>query len=123
MTSRMIELRPGAPLSDYQQYIHKLETLHGWLDVDLVHNCFLMGEEVGELFKGIRKYERLFEQGEAPAVAKAQAKEHVGEEIVDVMNYLLAIANRLDIDLEAAFVAKNARNQTRSWGLQKTESP
>lgn len=122
MTQSMIELRPGAPIADYQRYIHELETLHGWLDVDLVHNCFLMGEEVGELFKGIRKYERLFEQGDAPAVAQAEAKDHVGEEIVDVMNYLLAIANRLDIDLEAAFVAKNARNQTRSWGPKKTES-
>ena len=46
----MIELREGARMGEYQDYIERLETLHGWLDVDLVHNCFLMGEEVGELF-------------------------------------------------------------------------
>ena len=40
----------------------------------------------------------------------------MGAEIVDVLNYLLAIANRLDIDVEAAFREKNARNLERTWG-------
>ena len=111
----MIELAPGAPMARYQQYIHELESMHGWLDVDLVHNCFLMGEEVGELFKAVRRYNRLWEQADREAIDEAQAKANVGEELVDVLNYLLAVANRLDIDLEEAFRAKNARNQTRSW--------
>ncbi len=102
-------------MSAYQRYIHQLESLHGWLDVDLVHNCFLMGEEVGELFKAVRRCERLFEQAEAPAAAQAERKADVADELVDVLNYLLAIANRLDIDLEEAFRRKNARNQDRSW--------
>lgn len=112
----MIELPDKAPLAEYQRYIHDLETLHGWLDVDLVHNCFLMGEEVGELFKAVRKYERLFDQGEVTPPSAEAAKAHVGEEIVDVMNYLLAVANRLDINVEDAFRTKNAHNQTRTWG-------
>lgn len=113
-----IELEPHAPLARYQRYVHQLESLHGWLDVDLVHNCFLMGEEVGELFKAVRKYNRLFDQAEAQAEAvdRERAKAHVAEEIVDVMNYLFAIANRLEIDLESSFREKNARNQRRSWG-------
>jgi NTP pyrophosphatase (non-canonical NTP hydrolase) len=108
-----IELAPQAPMADYQRYIHQLEAMHGWLKVDLVHNCFLMGEEVGELFKGVRRHLKLFEQGDA-APLEASA-EHIGDEIVDVFNYLLAIANRLDIDVEAAFRAKNAKNQARTW--------
>lgn len=115
----MIELPEKAPMAEFQRYVHDLEAMHGWLDVDLVHNCFLMGEEVGELFKAVRKYEKLFDQGEAEAPATAAARDHVGEEIVDVFNYLAAIANRLDIDLEAAFRAKNARNQSRTWGPEK----
>jgi len=111
----VIELEPQAPISSYQRYIRELEALHGWLDVDLVHNCFLMGEEVGELFKAVRRLERIYDQADAPKVDRDDAKAHVGEEIVDVMNYLFAIANRLDIDLEASFREKNARNQTRSW--------
>lgn len=110
-----IELEEGAPLAAYQRYIHDLEALHGWLDVDLVHNCFLLGEEVGELFKAVRKHNKLFDQAEAPPVEQEAAREHVGEEIVDVLNYLLAIANRLDLDLEDAFRKKNAHNQTRRW--------
>jgi NTP pyrophosphatase (non-canonical NTP hydrolase) len=111
----MIELEPDAPLSSYQRYIRELEALHGWLDVDLVHNCFLMGEEVGELFKAVRRLERVYDQAEVPAPDREAARAHVGEEIVDVLNYLLAIANRLDLDLEASFRAKNARNQARTW--------
>lgn len=109
-------LPAGATMADFQRYVHGLEAFHGWLDVDLVHNCFLMGEEVGELFKAVRKVQRLFDEPQkaAPA-ATADRVAHVGEEIVDVLNYLLAIANRLDIDLEAAFRAKNARNLERSW--------
>ncbi len=111
----MIELPEGAPMADYQRYVQELEELHGWTEVDLVHNCFLMGEEVGELFKAIRKYEKLFDQAEAGPTNREDAREHVAEEIVDVFNYLAALANRLDIDLEAAFRAKNARNQAREW--------
>ncbi len=118
-----IELKSGAPMEDYQRYIHALEKMHGWLDVDLVHNCFLMGEEVGELFKAVRKVEKLFdEEAKTPAGKRTDDKDaadaaraHVGEEIVDVMNYLMAIANRLDIDIEDAFRRKNATNQSRTW--------
>ena len=101
-------------MRDYQRYVHELEAKHGWLEVDLVHNCFLMGEEVGELFKAVRRHERLFEEGAQNADAEA-LRADVGDEIVDVLNYLLAIANRLDVDVEAAFRRKNAENQSRSW--------
>ncbi len=100
-------------LADLQQHVHALEAHHGWLDVDLVHNVFLMVEEVGELTKGIRRVEKLFAEGDAPDREAARA--NVAEEIVDVLNYLLAIANRLDIDVEQAFRDKNQRNFQRSW--------
>lgn len=111
-----IELPKDAPMRSYQHYIHALETMHGWLDVDLVHNCFLMGEEVGELFKAIRKFKRYYDQGkEEPAASSEARKEAVAEELVDVFNYLLALANRMDIDMEAAFRRKNEKNQKRTW--------
>ncbi len=113
-----IELPKGAPMAAYQRYIHRLEALHGWLDVDLVHNCFLMGEEVGELFRAIRRYEKLWDQAGKDRGSLEERKEQVAEEIVDVLNYLLALANRLDVDVEAAFRKKNLRNQTRTWEPQ-----
>ena len=108
-----IELPNNATMADYQKYIHQLEEMHGWLDVDLIHNGFLMAEELGELIKAIRKHEKYFSK-ENPAGQEA-ARDHVGEEIVDVFNYLCAIANRLDIDVDAAFRKKNERNQKRTW--------
>lgn len=112
----MIELAEDAPMRAYQGYVHELEAMHGWLDVDLVHNCFLMGEEVGELFKAVRRARRMFEQQGAPEADAEARRAEVAEEIVDVLNYLLAIANRLDIDVEDAFRRKNTANQTRTWG-------
>ncbi|MCB9530090.1 MAG: hypothetical protein H6701_17170, partial [Myxococcales bacterium] len=63
------ELPATATMADFQRYVHDLEAFHGWLDVDLVHNCFLMGEEVGELFKAVRKRIKLFDEA-----AKGQAR-------------------------------------------------
>ena len=98
-------------MADYQRYIHELEEQQGWLEVDLVHNGFLMTEEVGELFKAIRRYEGYF----AAEAEKGEARAQAAEEIVDVLNYLLAIANRLEIDVEGAFRDKNRKNQARVW--------
>ena len=109
----MITLPEGASMKDYQRYIHELETLHGWLKVDLVHNCFLMGEEMGELFKAVRRYNKYFDEGKT--TTPEQAKTHLAEELVDVFNYLVAIANRTGVDLEQAFREKNAQNQQRTW--------
>jgi NTP pyrophosphatase (non-canonical NTP hydrolase) len=111
--STPITLAPDAPMRAYQTYIHQLEAMHGWLDVDLVHSCFLMGEEVGELFKAVRKHLRYFEEHD-PSAEEASRQE-IGDELVDVLNYLLAVANRLNIDVEEAFRRKNLINQGRTW--------
>ncbi|HMV68831.1 MAG TPA: MazG nucleotide pyrophosphohydrolase domain-containing protein [Myxococcota bacterium] len=107
MSDDRIGLPAGASLAELQRYVHALEAMHGWLDADAARCCFLMGEEVGELFRAVRRLERA--PDDAARVTQA------GEEIVDVLNYLLAIANRLGIDVEAAFREKNLRNQGRRW--------
>jgi len=108
-----IQLPKDASMKEFQRYIYQLESMHGWLNVDLINNCFLLGEEVGELFKAVRKHQRFFIEHNPDE--ESNSREHIGEELVDVFNYLLAIANRLDIDLEEAFRRKNAINQARSW--------
>ena len=107
----MLELKENPTMKDLQRAVHALESHHDWLDVDLIHNCFLMGEEVGELFKAVRQQQKFYDKG----ITDTQAVENVAEEIVDVLNYLLAIANRLDIDVEAAFRKKNTHNMERTW--------
>jgi NTP pyrophosphatase (non-canonical NTP hydrolase) len=69
-------------------------------------SCF--GEEVGELFKAIRKHEKI-------RVATNSVTGTVDEELADILIYLCAIANRLDIRLIEAFRKKEALNEKRSW--------
>ena len=68
----------------------------------------MLGEEVGELFKAVRKLEGL-------SVDRQSEVHEVGFELVDVFIYLCAIANRLGLDLETEFRSKEAINEQRVW--------
>ena len=95
-------------LADFQRYVTELEHERGFQDQDVLQKCLMLGEEVGELFKAIRKLSKM----------GIDAKSKVGtaaEELADVLIYLCAIANRLDIPLEQAFRDKEAVNHTRTW--------
>ncbi|GAB5388760.1 MAG: hypothetical protein Alpg2KO_17280 [Alphaproteobacteria bacterium] len=95
-------------LAELQRYVAEMKRERGFSTDDRIAECFLLGEEVGELFKAVRKSEgwRLTDHKRA---------ESVGEELADCLIYLLSIANQHEIDLEAAFRAKEAKNETRVW--------
>jgi NTP pyrophosphatase (non-canonical NTP hydrolase) len=100
---------PDRPLlADYQAYVVKLEAERGFASQTVVEKCLLMGEEVGELFKAIRKAEGI-------AVDATAQVGPVADELADVFIYLCSIANRHGIDLAEAFLAKERLNKTRSW--------
>ena len=95
-------------LADYQAYVVNLEAERGFDDQTARDKCLLLGEEIGELFKAVRKAEGL----------KVDASSRIGsiaEELADVFIYVCAIANRYDIDLETAFREKETINHQRSW--------
>lgn len=66
--------------------------------------CLLLGEEVGELFKSVRKT-----SGVGVDVA-AQTDENPAHEMADILIILATIANRLGIDLEEAIRSKEEIN-------------
>lgn len=108
-----LPLDPPGDLAALQRYIDALEHKMGWEREDL-RTCLLhMGEELGEVFEAARKLEAARAAGE-PARLEAR-RAQLGHELVDVLNYLLAIANRCDIDLQRAFLEKNDLNQGRVW--------
>ena len=109
----MLPLPSAANLSDTQRYVAEMERERGFADRGVVEQCLPLGEEVGELFKAVRKYNKLYDEGQS--TPPEQARANLAEELVDVFNYLLAIANRTGVDLEKAFREKNARNQQRTW--------
>lgn len=106
----MPELKSNPRLKDFQSYVAELENERGFTTQTLRDKCLLMGEEVGELFRAVRKTEGL-------AISNDSTFTEVEEELADIFIYLCAIANRLDIDLEEAFLAKEVKNKQRSWSL------
>jgi NTP pyrophosphatase (non-canonical NTP hydrolase) len=95
-------------LADIQQYVIELEKERGFSDQNILQKCLMLGEEVGELFKAIRKQQNI----------KLDQKSVVGsveEELADILIFICSIANRLDIDLEKAFREKEEINKTRIW--------
>jgi len=104
----MPELNEQATLKDFQNYVAKLEVERGFINQTLIDKCLLMGEEVGELFKAVRKSEGL------SIDAKSKYTE-IGDELADILIYLCAIANRKNIDLESAFRSKEEKNKKRKW--------
>lgn len=104
----MPTLKPNANLADFQKYVAELEIERGFSDQKVNEKCLLLGEEVGELFKAIRKAEGI-------AIDPNSKVGEIGDELADVFIYLCSIANRYDIDLETAFWDKELKNSKRKW--------
>jgi len=104
----MPQLSEDPKLADYQRYVAELEIERGFEDQTARDKCLLLGEEIGELFKAVRKAEGL-------KVDERSQFGEIGDELADVLIYVFAIANRYAIDLEAALVGKERRNHRRTW--------
>lgn len=100
-------LKKNPTIQNFQKYVLDLENERGFTK-DVLQNCLMMGEEVGELFKAIRKNTNL----QIDCNSKFGS---VDEELVDVFIYLCAIANKFNIDLEKAFRNKEEINKKRIW--------
>ena len=104
----MPQLDNHPTLADFQSYVVHLERERGFEDQSARDKCLLLGEEIGELFKAVRKVEGL-------KIDVSSQFGTVSEELADIFIYVCSIANRYGIDLESAFREKEAINQHRSW--------
>lgn len=59
MTDTNLFLKKTPTLKDFQQYVKELETERGFEKQDAIQKCLLLGEEIGELFKAVRKMEAI----------------------------------------------------------------
>ena len=103
-----LELKHNPTLKDFQDYVVTLEIQRGFADQNVIEKCLLLGEEMGELFKSVRKTSKL----KTDINAKIGS---VSEEIADILIYLCSIANRYGIDIEQAFRDKEEINKNRTW--------
>lgn len=95
-------------LTQYQKLVAKLVVERGFEKESVAEVFMLFIEEVGEFAKATRKV--------SGVTTDKNSKVHdLEEEAADVFWLLLDLCNRLEIDLEKAFEAKEAKNQKRSW--------
>jgi len=50
----VLPLKQATALDDLQRYVAEMEKERGFSHRDVVQQCLLLGEEVGELFKAVR---------------------------------------------------------------------
>lgn len=95
-------------LKDFQIYVEQLEAERGFDKQSAIEKCLLLGEEIGELFKAVRKSENI-------KIDENSNVTPVAEELADILIYLCSIANRHNINLEKAFREKEVINHQRNW--------
>lgn len=105
-----LHLPPKPTLGDIQNYVRALEQERGFTDGTLLQSCLLLTEEIGELAKCVRKSHA----GLGMDTSKQYELDAAGE-IADIIIVLTSIANRLEIDMETAFRAKEEANKKRTW--------
>jgi NTP pyrophosphatase (non-canonical NTP hydrolase) len=105
-----LHLKTNPTLKDFQTYVKQLEEERGFAQHDITSQCLLFVEEVGELFKCIRNSHTAL--GIDPN--KKYDFDPAGE-ISDTFMMLIAIANRLGVDMEQALRDKEEKNKQRTW--------
>lgn len=109
MNNSKLHLKDNPTLKDFQEYVKELEIDRGFEKQNVLEKCLLMGEEIGELFKAVRKMQAI-------SIDKQNSKiTTVEEELADILIYLCSIANRYNIDLEESFRNKEEVNKQRIW--------
>jgi NTP pyrophosphatase (non-canonical NTP hydrolase) len=105
----MPQLKDNPTLKHIQEYVKQLEKERGFDKENATQKCLLLGEELGELYKAVRK------KGKVIKVDHNSKFGSIDEELADIIIVLCAIANRFDIDLEKAFRDKEEINKKRVW--------
>ena len=102
-------LKNNPTLKDFQEYVNQLEKERGFIKQNVLQKCLLLGEEIGELFKAIRKMEAISIDRQNSTITTVE------EELADILIYICSIANRYNIDMETAFREKEEENKKRVW--------
>lgn len=104
----MPTLKKNPSFVDFQNYVRALEEERGFIQQTVLEKCLLLGEEIGELFKAIRKKENIKIDNNSKIYS-------IPEELADIVIMTCSLANHLNVDLEAAFRDKEEINKKRIW--------
>ena len=99
---------PNASLAAYQRYLRQVLSERGFDDETVSQKFMLLLEEAGEFAKAARNQANLTQ-------ATDTSSEDLHDAAADLFTILLDICNQLNLNLEDAFVARERKNQTRTW--------
>ncbi len=106
----MAQMPPeDASLREWQAFHAQLDQAKSF-DRDPLHNVAFLCGEIGELVRAIQDQRR----NDATAPAE-QLQARVGEELADVLAYVLKLANYSGVDLQGAYARKMRLNLDRTW--------
>ena len=109
-TASKLHLKDSPTLADIQAYVKEMGQERGFTEQTVAESCILLGEEIGELFKVVRKYHTSMQ------IDKSKVYElDAAAEIADIIIVLTCIANQMGVDMEAAFRDKEEQNKQRDW--------
>lgn len=103
-----LHLKKNPTLKELQTYVQKMTKQRGFDGEVIPEKFMLLLEECGEFAKAARKTQQIKKD-------KKSRDFCVEHEAADVFIYLLDICNRLKINLEEAFRAKEEKNKKRIW--------
>lgn len=104
----MEEIKKQPTLKDFQEYVLEMEKERDFINQTLLEKCLMLSEEVGELFKAIRKQEGV-------KIDNNSKFGSIEEELADIFIFICSIANKYNIDLEKSFRDKEVVNNKRTW--------
>ena len=104
----MNDLTKGRTLPDLQGYVRRATAARGFDEETIPQKFMLLQEELGEAAKAVHKISgiKTHEQSE---------QRNLWEEFADMLFLILDISNKLNIELEEAFIVKEAVNARRRW--------
>ncbi len=94
-------------LNEYQDLVQRLCTERDFDNDSVEESYLLLVEEIGELAKAIRQNHSRLQNGQHSDTY------NIEDELADVFWLLLAVANKLGVDLETAFQNKELKNKQR----------
>jgi NTP pyrophosphatase (non-canonical NTP hydrolase) len=103
-----LNLKHSPTFTDIQKYVEEMEKKRSLDGKTVLQKCLMLGEEIEELFKAIRKSEKM-------QIDLNSKFGSINEELADIIIFLCSIANDYGIDLEQAIRDKEKINDKRQW--------
>jgi len=109
------EISENSSLNQIQAYIKNILDLRGFSDETVQETMLLLLEETGELAKAIRKTATNM----SVDMDKMHNYDTVESEVADVFIVLVAVCNKLQINLFNALIEKEKKNCKRNWSFER----